>query len=306
MRIEQAYIASQLKGMILDEFLPQWNLREYDNPEEPAFFMGFYWDWDTENKKIKVGQSVDIDNFLNHKGFKIAHGSGGEFYGEDPPEYSGQFSHLLKRFREKENNKNMNILAVDKIDVSNLSKFPVPFKTLKIPYFDINIHQPTILQDKIYSHIPAGEMIGAEYNSQAREYEPIFERVFKYSKLMETFGKENFCFPLEWIHENSHPPGIEGVIPYFEKSYCNIKPNQLRGEMTAWRLGLMGRKTLTSIKNKSKVVGPHIIYYTDYEDLKRLVEIESKKIGTIQEDLSNEVRNCFHLSDDWLYEEYWL
>ena len=194
----------------------------------------------------------------------------------------------------------MNILAVDQVDVSNLNKFNVPFKTLKIPYFDINTHQPTMLQDKIYSHIPAGEMIGADEKGQAREYESIFELVFKYSKLMEIFGKENFCFPLEWIH------GIEGVIPYFEKSYCNIKPNQLRGEMTAWRLGLMGRKTLTSIKNKNQVVGPHIIYYTDYEDLKRLVEIESKKIGTIQEDLSNEVRNCFHLSDDWLYEEYWL
>jgi len=274
-------------------------LREYDNPEEPAFFMGFYWDWDTENKKTIIGQSVDIDTFLNHNGFKIAHWSGGEFYGEDPPEYSGQFSHLLKRFREKENNKNMNILAVDQAEVSNLSKFNVPFKTLKIPYFDINTHQPTMLQDNIYSHIPAGEMISAEQKGQAREYESIFELVFKYSKLMEIFGKENFCFPLEWIH------GIEGVIPYYEKSYCNIKPNHLRGEITGWRLGLMGRKTLTSIKNRKWVKGPHIIYYTDYEDLKRLVEIESKKIGTIQEDLANEVRNCFHLSDDWLYEEYW-
>ena len=300
MRIEQAYIASGLQGIVQDDFLSIWNLREYDNPEEPAFFMGFYWDWDEKNKKIKVGQSIDIDNFLNHKGFKIAHWSGGEFYGEDPPEYSGQFSHLLKRFREKENNKNMNILAVDQVDVSNLNKFNVPFKTLKIPYFDINTHQPTMLQDKIYSHVPAGEMISAEQKGQAREYEPIFELVFEYSKLMDTFSKQNFCFPLQWIH------GIENLIPYYEKSYCNIKPNHFRGEMTGWRLGLMGRKTLTSIKNRNTVTGPHIIYYTNYEDLKRLVEIESKKIGTIQEDLSNEVRNCFHLSDDWLYEEYWL
>jgi len=40
--------------------------------------------------------------------------------------------------------------------------------------------------------------------------------------------------------------------------------------------------------------------------LVKLVEQESKKVGTLQEELAKKVRECYHESDDWLYEEYWL
>ena len=48
MRIEQAYVSPSLSHFRY-EFLECWDLREYDNPEEPAVFYGLYYDWDNDN-----------------------------------------------------------------------------------------------------------------------------------------------------------------------------------------------------------------------------------------------------------------
>ena len=40
MRIEQVYISPQISHF-KKEFLSRWNLREYDNPNEPTLFFGF-------------------------------------------------------------------------------------------------------------------------------------------------------------------------------------------------------------------------------------------------------------------------
>ena len=77
MRIEQAHIATY--SHLTKEFLSQWNLREYDNPEEPAFFWGLQLDWDHKNEKEFRRKSFDTDLYVKHKGFKILHFIGAEF-----------------------------------------------------------------------------------------------------------------------------------------------------------------------------------------------------------------------------------
>ena len=60
----------------------------------------------------------------------------------------------------------------------------------------------------------------------------------------------------------------------------------------------MGRNTITT----NNQTAPNWIHYTSDDELKRLVDEESKKIGTIQE---NKLGEYFHQSDDWLHEDYW-
>jgi hypothetical protein len=163
----------------------------------------------------------------------------------------------------------------------------MPYKHLKIPYFDLDFHKPTKLGDKIYSHVADGKKfpVGLDPN-------------LEYKKLLNLFGRENFCFPDKWKTMNE-------LLNFYNQSYCNIKPHPIRGNVTAWRLGLMGRKTFQHENIKFADQGPHYVYYKDDKELVKLVEQESKKIGTIQEELAKKVRECYHESDDWLYTEYW-
>jgi hypothetical protein len=269
MRITQGYgsPAGRLRG---NEFFRYWNLREYDNPEEPVVFFGLYPDWDGEIKKM-MNTSQDMKVYNNHKGFKVL------LCGS--PEYEmGYFNRIDKE--------SLNLVAVDDWEVKACKALKLPYKHLKIPYFDFDNYQPTPLGDKIYSHIVMGEKEG-EWGQQ-------FNWSFKYEKLMKLFGEDMFCFPKEWVMAHE-------MLPYFNQSFVNIKPHKIRGYVTSWKLGVMGRNTITVNTEDA----PNFIHYSTDDELKRLVDEESKKIGTIQNEISEKTRNYFHQSDDWLHEDYW-
>jgi hypothetical protein len=191
-------------------------------------------------------------------------------------EYSGgQFNRIDKE--------SLNLVAVDDWEVDACKTLKLPYKHLKVPYFDFDRYLPTKLGDKIYSHIPLRENDG-EWGKQ-------FERLFQYERLMKLFGEDMFCFPKEWTAPYE-------MLPYFNQSFVNIKPHKVRGAVTSWKLGCMGRNTITT----NNQTAPNWIHYTSDDELKRLVDEESKKIGTIQE---NKLGEYFHQSDDWLHEEYW-
>jgi hypothetical protein len=63
----------------------------------------------------------------------------------------------------------------------------------------------------------------------------------------------------------------------------------------------MGRNTITiNIED-----APNFLQYKSDDELMRLVDQEFKKIGTVQNEVSEKTRNYFHQSDDWLHEDYW-
>jgi len=270
MRIEQAHISPASHQHFRDEFLERWNLREYDNPEEPAVFWGLYYDWDGEKKWMRKS-SVDIETYNNHKGFKVLLCGAAEYSG-------GQFNKIDKE--------SLNLVAVDDWEVEASKTLKLPYKHLKIPYFDFDRYLQTKLGDKIYSHIPLRENDG--------EWGKNFENMFQYKKLMKLFGEDMFCFPKEWTDTPK-------MLPYFNQSFVNIKPHKVRGYVTSWKLGVMGRNTITVNTEDA----PNFIHYSTDDELKRLVDEESKKIGTIQNEISEKIRSYFHQSDDWLHEDYW-
>ena len=269
MRIEQAYVSPSLSHF-RDEFLECWNLRDYDNTEEPTVFYGLYFDWDGDKKWMKES-SIDIETYNNHKGFKILLCGAVEYRG-------GQFNKIDKE--------SLNLVAVDDWEVEASKTLKLPYKHLKVPYFDFDKYQSTPLGDKIYSHIPLRENSG--------EWGKNFENMFQYEKLMKLFGEDMFCFPKEWTAPYE-------MLPYFNQSFVNIKPHKVRGAVTSWKLGCMGRNTITT----NNQTAPNWIHYTSDDELKRLVDEESKKIGTVQNGVSEKVKSYFHQSDDWLHKDYW-
>ena len=269
MRIEQAYVSPSLSHFRY-EFLECWDLREYDNPEEPAVFYGLYYDWDRDKKWMKES-SIDIETYNNHKGFKILLCGAVEYSGD-------QFNRIDKE--------SLNLVAVDDLEVKLANKLKLLYKHLKIPYFDFDRYLPTKLGDKIYSHIPLRENDG--------EWGKNFENMFQYEKLMKLFGEDTFCFPKEWTAPHE-------MLPYFNQSFVNIKQHKVRGTVTSWKLGVMGRNTIT-INTEG---APNFLVYKSDDDLLRLVDEESKKIGTVQNGVSEKVKSYFHQSDDWLHKDYW-
>ena len=267
MRIEQSYVSPSLSHF-RDEFLECWNLRDYDNTEEPAVFFGLYPDWDGETKSEK-DTSYDIETYNDHNGVKVLLCGGVEY---------------TRGIFNKINKENLNLVVVDDWEFDKCKILKLPYKHLKVSYFDFDKYQPTPLGDKIYSHIALRENSG--------EWGKRFEEMFQYEKLMNLFGEDKFCFPKEWVT----PP--HEMLPYFNQSFVNIKPHKVRGAVTSWKLGCMGRNTITT----NNQTAPNWIHYTSDDELKRLVDEESKKIGTIQE---NKLGEYFHQSDDWLHEDYW-
>jgi|TARA_B100001105_G_scaffold222779_1_gene191114 hypothetical protein len=264
MRIKQAYVSPSL-SQFKNEFLECWNLDDYNNIEEPTVFYGLYYDWDGDKKWMK-DTSRDIEIFNNHNGLKVLLCGGIEYN-------SGVFDKI----------DNYKLICVDDVESHIANKVGLEYISLKIPYFDFDKYKPTPLGDKIYSHIPMRENDGKWGKS--------FENMFQYEKLMKLFGEDTFCFPKEWVTPQE-------CIPYFNQSFVNIKPNRIRGFVTSWKLGCLGRNTITTNREDA----PNFIHYSNDDELKRFVDEEFKKIGTIQE---NKLWDYFHQSDDWLHEDYW-
>ena len=268
MRIEQVHISPASHQHFVDEFLDRWKLRPYDNPNEPALFWGLYPDWDEIHNKEK-DTSHDIDVFNNHNGLKVL--------------LCGGVEYRLNVFDKIQDYK---LICVDDWECRVADSMGLEYTNLRIPYFDFDFYYPTPLGDKIYSHIPLREMNG--------EWGERFEKMFHYERLINLFGEDMFCFPKEWVTPQE-------CIPHMNQSFVNIKPHEIRGATTSWKLGCMGRNTLAY---HSSGAPNHIQYHTD-DELKRFVDIESKKIGTTQEIVSSRVWDYFHQSDDWLHEDYW-
>ena len=165
MRIEQVYISPQISHF-KKEFLSRWNLREYDNPNEPTLFFGLYPDWDSEIQSEK-DTSIDIDTFNNHNGLKLLLCGGVEY-----------------RINVFEKINNYKLICVDEWESYNSYRMGLEYTSLKIPYFDFDEYKPTPLGDKIYSHIPLRENNG--------EWGKKFEEIFQYEKLINLFGEDIF------------------------------------------------------------------------------------------------------------------
>lgn len=162
---------------------------------------------------------------------------------------------------------------------ANLIKLPIAVKN----YSDF---KPVPLGDKIYVYMGWKVFRKKQFN---------WESVI--TPIIEHFGKDKIIFStdssIEDIHEN-----------FYKKSFVNLKPNCAGGNTSMLELAHMGIKTITPVNQ-----GPNCLTYESLDDIIALINKESTKIGSTQNEVAEQTKN-FIINDfrwlnlDWLKHNY--
>lgn len=243
------------------------------------FEQGFHSRWNLEkytdsNKPcVFFGLYTEEDRkaFLNHKSYSIVIWGGGEFNDENV---------IFASTKEKA------ILVGYGWMIEKYQKLGISYQKLIVPVKDYSMFKPSTLGDKVYVY--------AGIHGNRHGY-------FKWGSiikpLMKEYGEDRFIY-------TSFRNINELVEEYYNNCFLYIKPNERGGSTAMWELGLMGRKTVANSQGNL----PNVVGYKNLDEIKRIIDIEAKKIGTIQNTLAEEVKSCFVNTNEWLnleyYEEY--
>lgn len=173
-------------------------------------------------------------------------------------------------------------ITANEILRKNLSETLFPVKYLTTPNKDYSKFSSYKLGGQIYCFLRQnGE------NLHVNNSYDVLQQLIKY------FGKHKF---LLGRHGNTMETMIE---EYYKKCFINLQLNPIAGFTSALEMAHMGRM------NISNHPAPFCLSYKDKYDIMDLIECESKKIGTIQNEVCESVKAYMHNSDDWLHTEYW-
>jgi hypothetical protein len=216
---------------------------------------------------VFIGLYTDVDFHVwnKHKGPKILY-----FGGNDLRDHQ---LNLVK------NTENVNCIGYGGDWLySTLDKYNIPYTTKRISLKNYDKFIPTPLGDKIYV-----------YKGITGERQDYYNWNDVIVPVMKIIGEDKFLFTenksLDELHEH-----------FYKKCFIYLKPNERGGSAGMIQLGLMGRMTITNGHSSF----PNTIGYNNIDDIVNIIEKESNKIGTLQQDLSDRLRECFLQTDEWL------
>jgi hypothetical protein len=164
-----------------------------------------------------------------------------------------------------------------------LDNYNIKHKKIYIPIKDYNPFQPEVLGDKIYCYKGVLGNRG-DYFKWNEIIKPLIDR----------YGLEKIIFT-----ENKNIETLKN--DFYKKSFVYIKPNERGGCTTMFELAHMGRKTIGIGHEESGFFSN----YSSINDLFEKIDNESKKIGTIDENVCSSVKNMFINNNDWLNFEFY-
>lgn len=214
---------------------------------------------------------MDRKLLLDHESYSIVIWGGGEF--ED---YNIKFASSLDKC----------IMVGYGWMEETYRRLNIPFQKLILPVKNYSDFKPTPLGDKIYAYSGVHGNRGSYLNWNSYIH-----------PLIDYYGSDKVIY--------TSFKSLEVLIEeYYNNSFIYIKPKDKGGSTTMWELGYMGRKTVAN--NQGNL--PNVLNFSDLDDIKRHIDAESKKIGTIQNELSEQVHSVFMNDNAWLnlnyYEEY--
>ena len=211
---------------------------------------------------IGMYDDVEFRQIKNHKGFKVLLQTGSRDYNQ--------------------NDKYIQMLTPTThfVDVF-YCHFPraAKVKNVRIPMKDFSDFKPNVLGDKIYVYL-CNERLKERYGYKIVQK---ITRAVKREILIAYYTK-----------------GVDYKKLYYDRCFVNLNlsPSGCGGFTTAYELGYMGRKSLTN----STAGYPMFEQFGCLDDLIDKINIESKKIGTIQPSLMD----GFHTFDNsWKNINFW-
>lgn len=204
-----------------------------------------------------------IDMINNHKGFKVIYLLS---------EYDCIFLNYI--------NNGDNVVLHHSPFLKNYENFKI--KNVEIELKDYSLFKPNKLGNNIYSYFG--------YFSRANE--------FNHSLILEIQKRIDFKIEIMAFGSLYEYLTIEELKKeHYDNCFLNLNLSKGTAMTTIRELGLMGRKTITNSPYKF----PSQIEYTDIDDIVRIINEESKKIGTIQPSI-----DCHTVGDEWLDVSFWL
>lgn len=165
-----------------------------------------------------------------------------------------------------------------------LDEWSIPYKKFHLPLKDYSMFKPTVLGDKIYVYK------GLNGNRHGH---------YKWNEIIKPLEKE---FGSSKIIYTNNVPFNKLIKEYYNNCFVYVKPNSRAGSTTMWELGYMGRKTISTDQGDL----PHVLEsHNKIDTIIELIGEESKKIGYLQTELSNNVHNSFMNDDVWLNMSYY-
>tara|TARA_R110000782_G_C14737901_1_gene405862 strand:- start:248 stop:1057 length:810 start_codon:yes stop_codon:yes gene_type:complete len=224
---------------------------------------------DPNKPAIFVGlySNKDKTAFLNHKSYKILYFAGADFCHSN-----------LKLVANTDLSKTICTGYGPDWLYPTLDKYGIPYSTTKILLKDYSQFTPTPLGENIYVY-------KGLHGDRADHYK--WNQVVK--PLQEVFGEDRIIYtqflPLNELHEK-----------YYNDCFIYIRPQPLGGGTAMFELGHMGRKTIAQQHSSFSTC----LNYENLEDIINLIMEESKKIGTLQPQVAEELKSMFDHKGKWL------
>jgi len=260
--IEQARFSSAVKSF-KKGFFEYWGVSEYSDINAPAIFMGCYND-------------DDVEAINNHKGFKVL-------------AHTGKVSSRITKI-----DKRNVILKLNSMILNDHRVNPTPYtdsyinhsktKMASFPIKDFSMFKPNPLGNQIYIYL------GTQNRSQNLG-------IGLANKLQsKTSYKVKFGLWPNIADLTDDANSMVHVKKNYDNCFVNFKPNILAGYTSAIELAFMGRKTI------SNAWAPFCIKYQRLSDILKIIDKESKKIGTIQPSC---IGGYYDTGSEWKKVKFW-
>jgi len=169
-RIQQAYISDSLT-FFKEGLLSYYNLKEYNDPNAPAFFLGMY-------------NSTDVYTYNTHKAFKVLMFGGADFRYRNSIHDQNV---LLPKRLEAEAALAFNNERYTNIALKDYSRFkPIPLGNSVYMYSGLNADRELYYngnyRDTITRELPSYPILSVSNVSKAELYSSIYPRCFCYVK----------------------------------------------------------------------------------------------------------------------------
>jgi len=211
----------------------------------------------------------DLGKFSNHKAFGIMI-------------WRGSDSLHKKRIKLAKSKKKIKHISISSFISKDLKEAGIDFKFIPIVGADMSAIKPKQLGDEIYTYIP---------NNRHEFYG---------GKTVEEIQKK--CKYKINIINGFDTYDRKTLIKIYERCFCCLRLTEHDGlPNSVVEMGLMGRKSIYNGDTPDAIKWDS----NDVDAIIRNIEKESTKIGTMQKDISDNMKNYINVKDEWLNTGFW-